>query len=210
MSIDIKSKYYIQKSKGGYNPCIKGNDKYMPPLCSGSVLPNCVGYATGRYNQRLNIGSCKYLGNADAKNFLSFAKKQGLKTGSKPEVGACMVWSSSGAGHVAIVEKVKSSTEVVTSESGWSYKTAYYTAAKTRKKGSGGWGQSSSYKFLGFIYPPAAEETGDIIYIVKLGDNLTKIARRFNTTVVKISKDNNIKNVNFIKVGQKLKISREG
>lgn len=47
-------------------------------------------------------------------------------------------------------------------------------------------------------------ETEPIIYIVKLGDNLTRIARKFNTTVDKIAKDNHIINKNLIYAGQKL------
>lgn len=43
-------------------------------------------------------------------------------------------------------------------------------------------------------------------YIVHTGDNLTKIAKKFKTTVVKIAKLNKIKNPNLIKVGQKLKL----
>ncbi len=41
-------------------------------------------------------------------------------------------------------------------------------------------------------------------YIVKKGDNLIKIAAKYGTTVEKIAKDNNIKNPNLIRVGQKL------
>ena len=58
-----------------------------------------------------------------------------------------------GAGHVAIVEKVISATEVVTSESGWKASKPFWT--QTRKKGTGNWGQGTGYKFLGFIYNPA-------------------------------------------------------
>lgn len=45
-------------------------------------------------------------------------------------------------------------------------------------------------------------------YIVKRGDTLSKIAKLCNTTVEKIAKDNNIKNVNLIYVNQKLVIKR--
>lgn len=45
------------------------------------------------------------------------------------------------------------------------------------------------------------------IYVVKRGDTLGKIAKEHNTTVNKIAKDNKIKNVNIIKVGQKLTIN---
>lgn len=48
----------------------------------------------------------------------------------------------------------------------------------------------------------------DIVYIVKKGDCLCKIAKKFNTTVGKIAEDNNIKNVNLIYAGQKLVIRK--
>ena len=42
------------------------------------------------------------------------------------------------------------------------------------------------------------------IYIVKSGDNLSKIAEKYNTTVSKLVKDNNISNANLIYPGQKI------
>lgn len=75
-----------------------------------------------------------------------------------------MVWQkgktlsgSDGAGHVAIVEKVISNTEVYTSESGYGASKPFWN--QTRKKGAGNWGQNSNYKFLGFIYNPAVNDT---------------------------------------------------
>lgn len=44
------------------------------------------------------------------------------------------------------------------------------------------------------------------VYIVKKGDNLTKIARSYGTTVNKLVKLNNIKNPDLIHVGDKIKI----
>ena len=51
---------------------------------------------------------------------------------------------------------------------------------------------------------------GDIehSYIVKRGDTLTQIARRYGTTVNRLAQINNIKNVNKIYVGQVLLIER--
>jgi LysM repeat protein len=43
-------------------------------------------------------------------------------------------------------------------------------------------------------------------YVIKHGDTLTKIARTYNTTVAKIAKDNEIKNINRISAGQHLTI----
>lgn len=147
------NKYYITKAKGGYSNAIQG--KPTDPYCD--VLSNCVGYAYGRFNEIGGYGCCKYLTPTNAENFIKYAK--GLEVGNTPKIGACMVWrkgatlsGSDGAGHVAIVEKVVSDTEVVTSESGWNSK-AFWT--QTRKKGSGNWGAGSGYTFLGFIYNPA-------------------------------------------------------
>ena len=53
--------------------------------------------------------------------------------------------------------------------------------------------------------------TGSYIsYTVVKGDNLSKIAVKFDTTVYEIAKINQIKNVNIIYVGQVLKISQKG
>ena len=43
-------------------------------------------------------------------------------------------------------------------------------------------------------------------YVVKKGDNLTKIARAYGTTVGVLAKINNIENVNLIRVGQIIKL----
>ena len=147
------NKFYNTKSNGGYSTCIKGK-----PTDKGcNVLANCVGYACGRFNEI--IGEMKYPSlNCNAENFIERAKNTyGLEVGQTPKVGAIMCWQhgtlsgSDGAGHVAIVEKVISDTEVYTSESSYG-STAFFNA--TRKKGTGKWG-ISNYTFRGFIYNPA-------------------------------------------------------
>lgn len=148
------NKYYIRKASGGYSDAIKGS----PTDSECDVLANCVGYAYGRFNEIGGWGSCKYLSPVNAENFIQY--KGSLEVSQTPQLGACMVWQkgatlsgSDGAGHVAIVEKVVSDTEVYTSESGYGSK-AFWN--QTRKKGDdGNWGQSSGYKFLGFILNPA-------------------------------------------------------
>jgi len=45
-----------------------------------------------------------------------------------------------------------------------------------------------------------------LYYVVKKGDNLTKIAKMYNTSVDKLVKLNNIKNKNLIYVNQKLRV----
>lgn len=45
------NKNFITTSAGGWNTCIKGY-----PMDSGAnVLANCVGYASGRFNEIINI-----------------------------------------------------------------------------------------------------------------------------------------------------------
>jgi len=46
--------------------------------------------------------------------------------------------------------------------------------------------------------------SGQTIYIVKSGDTLNKIATEFGTTAIAIAKENNIRNINLIFVGQRL------
>lgn len=148
-----EDKYFIVKSFGGYSPCIQGNTAYGLQPFPGSVLPNCVGASTGAFSKIIDEDEIKYLGNTNAKNFLSLAKAQGLETGIKPLPGGVLVWDSSGAGHVAFVNDVLSDTKVATWESGWSYKTVL-TENLTRMKGTGNWGQGGSYKYLGCVYNP--------------------------------------------------------
>lgn len=155
------NKYYITKSNGGYSNAIQG--KPTDPNCN--VLANCVGYAYGRFNEIGGYGYCKYLSPVNAENFIQYAG--GLKVGQTPKLGACMVWrkgatlsNSDGAGHVAIVEQVISSTQIVTSESGYNSSTPFWT--KTRNKGDGNWGAGSGYTFLGFIYNPAVSDSGSV------------------------------------------------
>lgn len=210
MEYDIHSPYYIRKVNGGYSPCIPGNNAYGLRPFEGSVLPNCVGYATGRFNEKLGLGECKYLGNRNAVDFANWPSLQGLNWGMTPRVGACMVWGH-GEGHVAIVEEVISDTEVITSESGWSYRTGPIVREIRRKKGDNGkWGYS--YDFLMFIYPPGSPEPPKpdepVYYTVKRGDALYKIAAKFNTTVQQLVIWNNIKNPNLIYPGQVLIVGK--
>lgn len=155
------NKYYIRNVNGGWSPCIQGSSPTDPDC---NVLPNCVGYAVGRFSEIGGYGYCKYFANVNAENFMQY--KGNLETGQTPKLGACMVWQSGatlsgadGCGHVAIVERVISDTEVLTSESVWGG-SAFRNVV--RKKGSDGrWGMGSNYKFLGFIYNPAPCCQGD-------------------------------------------------
>ena len=153
--------YYNTKSSGGYNPCIKGNPKSRKPQLN--VLPNCVGYATGRFNEIGSWTDCRYLGNTNAANFITLARKQGLMISQRPTIGGCMVWhgGNTGEGHVAIVE-MDLGSRIITSES------EYYGKAFTiyQRFGtdwrSGCYWMGSSYTYLGCIKNPAVKEEEDL------------------------------------------------
>lgn len=211
MNYDIHEKYYIQKANGGWSPNIPGNNQYGLRPFEGSTLPNCVAWATGRFNAKLDLNECKYLGNRNAVDFTKWPALQGLDWGMKPRVGACMVWGH-GEGHVAIVEEVISDEEVITSESGWSYRSEPIVREIRRKKGDNGkWGYS--YDFLMFIYPPGSPEPPKpdepVYYTVVRGDALYKIAKKFDTTVQQLVIWNNIKNPNLIYPGQVLIVGKK-
>ena len=66
-----------------------------------------------------------------------------------------------------------------------------------------------AFRFKKWIKPePTPEPTPtDIIYTVKKGDTLSAIAKKYNTTYIKLAEYNNIANPNKIYVGQKIKIN---
>lgn len=152
-------KNYMRTSSGGWNTCIQG----YPCKKDADVLSNCVGYASGRFNEIINIArgttgcTYKYL-NCNAENFVERAKSAGLATGSTPRRGAIMCWqkgslsSSDGAGHVAIVERVDSNNQVYTSESGYGG-SHFWNSVRTNNNGR--WGIGSGYSFRCFIYLPS-------------------------------------------------------
>ena len=53
---------------------------------------------------------------------------------------------------------------------------------------------------------PKDDGKKEMIYTVKAGDTLSAIAKKYKTTVKAIAEKNGIKDVNFIRTGQKLKI----
>ena len=50
-----------------------------------------------------------------------------------------------------------------------------------------------------------SKNKNNYIYIVKKGDTLSKIAKKFNTSISKLAQLNNISDPNKIYVGQKIK-----
>lgn len=155
--------YYNTIKTGGYNPCILGNPKNRNPELN--VLANCVGYATGRFNEIGGYGRCKYLGNTNARNFIDVAKKQGLEISQEPTLGGVMVWDggSKGLGHVAVVEYIYTGPlagHIITSESEY-YGKQFVAVGRNNRDGDWRTGckwMTSEYKYMGCIKNPAVKE----------------------------------------------------
>lgn len=156
------NKFYNTTSRGGYSQCIQGS----PTDTGCNVLANCVGYACGRFNEI--IGSMKYpYLNCNAENFIERAKKYGLTVVPYPTLGGIMVWQkgatlsgNDGAGHVAVVERIDGANKILTSESGYGSRTAFWNSVRTNSNGR--WGVGSGYIFRGCIVNPVI---GDVHYV---------------------------------------------
>lgn len=139
-------KHWIHNTKGGLNECI---------LISGnSCIPNCVGYAWGRFYEI--IGKRPNLSRGNAENWYGY--NDGYTRGKTPVLGAIICWAkgkvgvaSDGAGHVAVVEQILANGDIVTSNSGYN-STRFYMKTITKASGYG----LSGYTFQGFIYPPGS------------------------------------------------------
>ena len=147
---------YFNKKPVGISPCILGNNSRGQRDPGLNVLPNCCGWAGGRFNQIAGETSFKWFGNMNANRFFAYGKQQGLSTGSEPKAGAVMVWDNGKEGHVAIVEEVLDKDTVLTSESEWN---GAVFKNYTRARSGGSWRSgcawmSAAYKFLGFVYQP--------------------------------------------------------
>lgn len=140
------NKYYISTVHGGYNRCIIISD------ATGSCLPNCVGYAYGRFMEEAGLTKCN-LSRANAENWYGYTQ-DGYKRGSTPQIGAVMCWrrgiagnANDGAGHVGVVEEINGD-EITVSMS--AYK-GYRFGVKKFKKGAYNY---NGLTFQGFIYNP--------------------------------------------------------
>lgn len=141
------SKYWKHTSAGGVNSCIH--------ISGGSVLPNCVGYAWGRFYEIL--GKKPTLSRRNAELWYGYTD-DGYARGKTPKLGAVICWAkgtvgngNDGAGHVAIVEKIYSDGSILISQSGYQSKRFWTSKVKAGYALSG-------YKFQGFIYNPAVAD----------------------------------------------------
>lgn len=137
------NKYYLHVNGGGYNKCIR--------ISGNSVLPNCVGYAYGRFMEAGNVTACS-LSTGDAENWYDFA--DGYQRGQTPLPGAVMCWrkgmahyGEDGRGHVEVVEQVNADGSVITTGSNYGG-TRWYRHTRTKPYAISG------QTFQGFIYNP--------------------------------------------------------
>ncbi|MCM1164526.1 MAG: CHAP domain-containing protein, partial [Ruminococcus sp.] len=137
-------KHWLHTSKGGLNECIH--------ISGGSVLPNCVGYAWGRFYEI--IGEKPSLSKNNAEMWYG-STADGYKRSQTPELGAVACWSkgavgseADGAGHVAVVERIEANGDIVTSNSAYGG-SRFYTQVYKKSAGY----NFGAYKFQGFILP---------------------------------------------------------
>lgn len=153
MPADIYSNYYIQTAYGGWSPCIEGNNQYNLRPFAGSVLPNCVGYICGRFNELLNAGACTWFGSVNARDLFQLGVSQGLLTGHDPIVGGVICFDTDYLGHAVVIEHVIDQNTVEVSESGWRYTTGPVVKTYTMYRSGGAW-QYSGGTYQGIVYPP--------------------------------------------------------
>lgn len=140
---ETNNKFYLNTAGGGFNKCIK--------ISGFSVLPNCVGYAYGRFMESGSVTACR-LSAGDAENFWDYP--DGYQRGQEPKQGAVMCWrkgaahyGEDGRGHVEFVEQVNPDGSVTTTGSDYGGNRFY---RHTRAKPYAIAGQT----FQGFIYNP--------------------------------------------------------
>lgn len=114
----------------------------------GYGMPNCTAYAWGRAYEllgtkpKLSVDSAHYWWDYNkSNNYYPY--------GSTPKLGAIACWDNPYGGHVAVVEKITSTT-VTLSHSEWAGRTFYLT--EYAKGASNGGVSSSGWKFKGYIY----------------------------------------------------------
>ena len=111
--------HWIKTTHGGYNRCIEIDPD------TGSVLPNCTGYAWGRFLEENDITDCN-LSRGNAGVWYTNTS-DGYTRGQTPKLGAVICWDNpQSGGHVAIVEEIHSNGEIVTSNSAYGG-TRFYT-----------------------------------------------------------------------------------
>lgn len=150
---DVKDPLYLHTSVGGKNPCLL---RY-----NGTVLPNCVGYAWGRFYEVL--GSSPNLSRGDAGKWYGYTQDGYARSATVPQLGAVICWTQyNKAGHVAIVEQLNADGSIVISQSGYSmsWEKRFWTETLYPPSYKSSW-MGADYSFQGFIYNPACADIQD-------------------------------------------------
>ncbi len=144
--------YFNTIANGGYSRAIKGSP--TDPDCD--VLHNCVGAAVGCFHEALGRKEMDLIDPVNAENIFQNAIDHGLSVGQTPVPGALIVWQKGatlspgdGAGHVAFVASAEDDGTIITAESGWNAKNAWWTTVRKPP-----YTYAAGYKLLGFVYPP--------------------------------------------------------
>lgn len=141
---DLNNPFYFSKRFNAF-----AGTKYGPP----SIYHNCTWYAYGRFAEILGKRPALPTGNAGT----WYRDCTKYKKGKTPRPGAVIVWTypSGGAGHVAVVEEVRSNGDIVTSNSAYNSgndPSAHTFYMQTVKKKNGY--NNPGMRFQGFIYQP--------------------------------------------------------
>lgn len=134
---------WISETKGGANKCISVD-------AHGSTIPNCTGYAWGRWVELL--GKRHKLSVYNAGLWYLNSKSDGYARNKKiPKLGSVACWSlknsTNGEGHVGIVEEIYIDGSFLMSDSSYKGDRFRTTVVKPDFKKDG-------YSFQGFIYIP--------------------------------------------------------
>lgn len=158
-------KNWIKSTRGGYNYCIE--------ISNGSCLPNCVGYAWGRWREIL--GAFHNLSRANAENWWTNTG-DGYERGQTPRLGAVMCWrngavgnGNDGAGHVAIVEKISADGRTVTTS-----ESSYGGARFKNVVRSYPYALGRNFAFQGFIYLPIKFDNAETAKPTKTVDEVAR------------------------------------
>lgn len=181
----ITNKYYVPRKVGGLSDCLR--------ITTNSVLPNCVGYALGRFMEVQQLTKTKHPYQANGGQIYRHTE-DGYQRGQIPQAGALICWDNPGyAGHVGFVEQVNSDGSIVVSQSGYRKGKLY---DPNNNKGPSGdfwvdvipksskgyvpkW--TTRYVFQGFVYNPGADANLSPVATTATADSYTTVARNSST-----------------------------
>lgn len=155
---------WINYHYGGYNYCMAITDGWQ--YSTGSTLPNCTGYAWGRWREILGYRHNLYTGNGGT--WYGHTSDGYQRSTTTPKLGCVACWGGSGVdGHVAIVEEMTlDSRGIVQSclvgESAWQSTNTF--RIRTIRRSNNWWIYNNVGTFQGFIYLPVDFLPGPVIF----------------------------------------------